>query len=248
MINSHIQISNFLLKAFAHKTVKDGLKVWYLDLEDNKIKEEKISKLDTEFGYYDKDVEDLLADAESAIGNIVRKFKDFERKKKNITISIKEMEIISRFIQYVLLRNSQIAQIFKEASIFLDEKSTHSDVIRYCEVGKPALILKGYKANILINKTNKSFVISKNVLYAERMNKQEIYLMPVSPKVAIVMMPIPMFNAYVKNEILEYAETIDENLIQRLNNTVYYTEKETSNKFVVGYKDELERLQNLNKK
>ena len=144
-----------------------------------------------------------------------------------------------------MLRNFKIAQIFRESSIFLDEQSTHSDVIRYCEGVKESLILRGYKPNILINKTNKQFIISKNVLYVERMDKQEIYLMPIAPKVAIVMMPLAMFNTHIKNGILEYANTIEKHLIERLNNTAYYTEKETSNKFVLGCKEELERLQKL---
>ena len=57
MINSHVQISKLLLKPFAHKT-EEGLKVWCLNLESNVITEEKISELDTVFGYYDEDVEE----------------------------------------------------------------------------------------------------------------------------------------------------------------------------------------------
>lgn len=245
LINSHIQISKLLLKPFAHKT-EEGLKVWYLNLENNTIAEEKINTLDTELGYYDEDVENLFAEAETAFGDIAKKFKEFESKKINPTISPKEFDVISRFIQYALLRNTQIAQALKEGSFFLDDNSTHSDVIRYCEVGEPALILKGYKANVLVNKTDRTFVIPKNVLYEEKTNGQEIYIMPIAPKVAIVMMPIDMFNGHIKNGILEHAETIDGNLIERLNSTAYRTEKETSNKFVVGLKEELEMLQKLN--
>lgn len=243
-INSHVQMSKLLLKPFAHNS-QEGLKVWCLDLEKNEITEEKINKLDTIYGYYDEDVEELLEKAETAFGNIAKKIKEFESKKISITISPKEANGISQFIQYILLRNEKISKLFKENSLFLDDNSTHSDVIRYCEIGEPAKILKGYKPNILINKTNKTFVIPRNVLYIEKMKSREIYIMPIAPKVAIIMMPTDVFNSYITDGILEYAETVEESLIEKLNNTAYCTEKENGNKFIVGAKEELEKLRVL---
>lgn len=244
-INSHVQISKCLLKPFSHKT-EEGLKVWCLDLKSNQIREERINKLDTIYAYYDEDVEKILENAETAFGDIARKIKDFESKKINITISKNEIDIIFKFIDYVLLRNEQIANILREDSYFLENNSSHSEVIRYCEIGEPIKILRGYQPNILVNKTNTDFIIARNVLYIEKMKGREIYLMPIAPKVAIILLPIELNNTYVKDGILEHAETTEVNLIQRLNNTAYYTEREASAKFIVGSKAELERIRLLN--
>ena len=244
-IKSHVQISKCLLKPFSHKT-KEGPKVWCLDLKSNLIKEEKINKLDTIYAYYDEDVEELLERAETAFGDIARKIKEFESKKINITLSKNEIDIIFKFIDYVLLRNEKVAKILKNGSYFLEKNSTHSEVIRYCEIGETIKILRGYQPNILVNKSDTEFIIARNVLYIEKMKGKEIYLMPIAPKVAIILLPTELNNTYIKDGILEHAETTEVNLIQRLNNTAYYTEKEVSGKFIVGMREELERIKQLN--
>lgn len=80
MQNSHVQLSQLLMRGFSFKTA-EGDKVRYLDLNDNTIKEEKVNKIDAIPGYFDEDVEQQLANIESKFGEVILKFKIFRKKK-----------------------------------------------------------------------------------------------------------------------------------------------------------------------
>ena len=58
-VKSHVQMPKGLMKAFSHRT-ENGRCVYYLDLKDMEIKEEKINALGAIEGYFDKNSELIL--------------------------------------------------------------------------------------------------------------------------------------------------------------------------------------------
>ena len=61
-MNSHVQIPKSILKNFAYKAGKKGLVVDCLDLKNNRIKKEKINKLDTIEDYYSEEFDKKMGE------------------------------------------------------------------------------------------------------------------------------------------------------------------------------------------
>lgn len=246
MQNSHVQLSQLLMRGFSYKT-KEGDKVQYLDLNDNIIKEEKVNKLDAIPGYFDEEVEKQLAEIESKFGEVIFKFKKFQKKEIDFILSKDNLNTIQCFIDCLILRNEKIATISKKSSVILSSfDATPSDVLRWydCEDNNYR-ILGNRKANVLVNKTDVDFVLPRNGLYMVRKNEKYEYVLPIAKKVAILMMDEKLYEEHRDGDILEYAYIDLDEGIKKFNDVAYYTEKDINNRFVIGSEEELKRLQKL---
>lgn len=248
MQNSHVQLSQLLMRGFSFKTTK-GDKVQYLDLNDNSIKEEKVNKLDAIPGYFDEDVEKQLAKIESKFGEVILKFKKFQKTEKDIILSRNDFNTIQCFIDCLILRNEKMSDLSKKSSIILSNfDATPSDVLRWYDYNDESYrILGNRKTNVLINKTNVDFVLPRNGFYCVRKNGEYEYILPVNKKVAIIMMDEKLYEEHKDGDILEYAYIDLDEEIKKFNNIAYYTEKDMNNKFLIGSETELKRLQKLKK-
>ena len=246
MQNSHVQLSQLLMRGFSFKTA-EGDKVRYLDLNDNTIKEEKVNKIDAIPGYFDEDVEQQLANIESKFGEVILKFKNFQKKEKNFMLSKNDLNVIYCFFDCLILRNEKMAALSEKSSVILSGfDATHSDVLRWYDYNDNSYRILGDKrVNILVNRTDMNFVLPRNGFYYVRKNGEYEYVLPLNKKVAIIMMDQKLYGEHRYGDILEYAYIDLDEEIKKFNDMAYYAEKDMNNKFVIGSEDELKRLQKL---
>ncbi len=91
------------------------------------------------------------------------------------------------------------------------------------------------------------FVLPKCGLYAVLSINFEkpVYIMPVSPEVAVIFLGKTDIQKYMDNNILGYLKA-ESDQVKLLNDLALSTELNMDNDFIIGEKDELERLLKLN--
>lgn len=250
-MNSHIQLPKFIMKNFSRKT-RDGFKVFYLDLKDNSIKEEKIKRIGTEKDYFSPNIEKFLSDnIESNIGEVCKKLKEFRKgKRKEISISYKEEESIKKFLKYSLIRSSRVIRTVNEASDISSLIGGYSanDMLSLVNFEKADNFFEDYRVDILENRTKVDFVISRNVFYSLMVKgKQTKYVFPITPKIAFVMINNEVYRNNKDDRSHQYLAISDNEKIKIMNLRANIEEQRYNNDFVIAYrKDELIPLQKYN--
>ncbi|MDD3041067.1 DUF4238 domain-containing protein [Bacteroides sp.] len=250
MVKSHTQIPKFLLKGFSHKT-KDGQKVFYLDLDDLLVKEGKINQLGTVVGFYNKEIEDFLnKNVERPFADLLVEFNEYAKeKRKPLTISRKDNDIIRRFMRYCLLRSDYfLAQVNTQSKLsFLVGGYTHNDVLAHVDFFSSNDFLENYNATILINHSDIEFVTLKNCYISAMVEgKQPKYIIPINRKIAIMLISNSE-NIGVKDtyEITPHI-VVSDDVMKSINARALFNEIQYSGKFLVCSREkELEELVDL---
>ena len=106
-INSHIYVPKSILNRFATSDEKNRKIIQYIDLEDMQVKKAKTSSFNTRLGYYNKENEEILSrEAESKIGNVIKKIENID---DLANLNTKDIESIYRYLSYQILRTDYFA-------------------------------------------------------------------------------------------------------------------------------------------
>lgn len=237
-INSHIQITQAILKGFAHRS-EDGYKVFYLDLSDNNIKEEKINKLGTELNYYDADVEKFLNDeVENKIGELIKQMKDFEKGKYVKFIFTPEIHvIIRRFFKYSFIRSTKIVKIANKKSELASVLGlcTTNNIIKFVDDSILDPFYNSYDSDIIINSSKVEFVAPRNCFYSiHTEGKFAKYVLPISPKIGFILIRKSELNCVYINGQHHYMNITDDEIARGFNKNALLSELEFNNDFIVA--------------
>lgn len=245
--NSHIQITQGILRGFSHKT-SEGNKVFYLDLNDFKIKEEKIRILGSKEFYYNEQNERYLSVIEKNFGEATAKIKMFGKgTKEKITLDQSDCKNIKRFFNYTFVRsekNLDEVNRYSVASKILGNMK-HDELIELVKSDEKSLsYFKDFKINVIINKTSKEFITLRSVYYLLKKHEynREMYIMPLNGKVAIAMIHNDDYHKYENKEGVFYLSINDENSVQKMNEIALRYEQKQNDEFIVGNMNELKRL------
>ena len=189
-IDSHVQITNAILKNFRRS---DG-KVMYLDLTTGKIGACSSGDLGTKNGYFSNEIETYLnKNFEDPYIKVINKIKPLLRNEKTsvaLTVddeqqvkkSIKNMILRSQLVKYSIIKNSQTAPMFA-TQIQNQLPFAFSYGFDYFKK------IDDYKMTILINNTEKQFIIARNCIYTIVVKEECWYITPISPKAAVALIP-----------------------------------------------------------
>ncbi len=196
-IHSHIQIPNTILKHFRDETDKEK-KVWYLDIKTQTINKKPSGRLGTSKGYYSIDGENYWnATIEDPIGKLNKQVLSFcAGDIKKITFHPQDMDIVKLYIKSAMVRSNNTFESMKKA-IPNNERYTDQELHDAMSVIGMKLfdtILKNLKfdnmvATVLINRTERSFVVPRNCFYCVERDAYPNYVMPISPKAALLLLP-----------------------------------------------------------
>lgn len=242
----HIQMPKFIMKRFAHRNAPiDGKTqpktVYVLDLSDYRIKEECINHLGTgEEGYYPKDLEDYFASLEGLFGNIQLKVNEFARMEAKgepfeLTVYKKEEADILRFIDMIFGRSETATKLFNENNAFYTAfgrdltKIEYNYMVSNFNIASPSSnsFEKTHKIAILLNQTKKEFVAPRNVYYVDWRGN---LIIPISPKAAIVAVPIGADDRYYALE--------SEQAVLEFNQAALIAEEKLNNCFLIARREE----------
>lgn len=235
-VNSHVQLTKSLLRNFSHKT-DEGEKVYYLDLSDSKIKEEKIKKLGTVYGYYSEDVEKFLSEeVENKIGDVAKRFKDFSKQKREqLTITSQNQDSIKMFFKYSLIRSKYIIREVNKASYFAEFLGgyTTNHIISFSDDRVLDDFFENYEVDILLNNSNVEFVIPRNCFYSGMVTgKPTKYILPINPRTAFVLIHKNELNCYIIDGKHYYPQINDDAVANSFNKRALFDEQHFNNTFV----------------
>lgn len=233
-INSHVILPKSILDRFSHRK-KEGDYVYYLDLNDKKIKEKKSRLLGTLKYYYTDKIEDELdRKFESKIGEVIKDIEDsiFKNHQRELT-DLDYIKIIRDFFKITKLRDPQFLEHFnKDISTKYNARINQNKVIEYNEVIE---YFDEKKVYLIINTSKFGFVTSYTLAHPFIVNEGDVYFMVVSPKIAFAI------HEQIKSDEIDVG-FYDEQSVLRVNLLYYRLEKGRSNNFIVGLKDDLDRL------
>lgn len=254
-VKSHIQVSRLLLKNFSFRKniqTKKGIdkspRVYYLDLQTQKISEEKINDIDSKFAYYNPMIEEYLAELETKVGEIFAIVKNYD--KKSVTLNKENIETIKDFFEYAIIRSpktlSDVNKQSKCTKIF--GNASHSFIINLFKSNKKLKMFEEYFPNILINDSDIPFILPKCIMYGIQLKKEKYpwFIMPIKNNIAIILQHKDCIKKYLNNGTMNLVKTEQNNLICLLNDIALKNEQSQNNKFLISSingLDELKRLQ-----
>lgn len=249
-VNSHIQIPNTILKHFRDENDPEK-KVWYLDIKTQIIAKKPSSRLGTSKGYYSIDGENYWNSIiEDPIGKLNKQVLSFcTREIKSITFRPRDMDIVKRYIKSAMVR-SQLALEAMRNTITNPEMYTEQQlhdalsVIGMTAVEDVAHSL-GFDemvSTILVNRTERNLVVPCNCFYCVLRDNHPNYIMPISPKGALIVLPKKQLQETIGN----YGVIDTPEQILRLNKHALKYECMINRAFVASNCfSELEYLQNF---
>lgn len=249
-IHSHIQIPKAILKHFRDESDPEK-KVWYLDVSTKQIGRRSSGRLGTSKGYFSKDGEDYWSKTiEDPIGKLNQQVLAFCSGEVNNTVfHPNDMEVVRRYIQAAMVRSESAYAAMKTAVTNQEEYTEQQlhDALSVIGMTVVSEITDGLDFNkmiatILVNRTSRNFVVPRNCFYFVERDGYPNYVMPISPKVALLLLP----REQLQNHVGNYGVIDKPEQILRLNRHALKYECLINGAFVAASScSELEDLQQL---
>lgn len=203
--NSHIQLPRSILEGFSvrktitnqrdqHKITKT---VFCMDMEGN-ISEQDIKEINTEFGYYENEVETkILARVESAFGQIKNKIITALKKRdcSSIEILITETDIsaVRKYCSLCVIRSQKFVNDVANKSLMINHlRNEPQNAIAYHYTHNPDIVDKFFaKHNLtfLINQTENNLILPQYgilLLDKDHKTKYDVFI-PVAPNLTLLL-------------------------------------------------------------
>lgn len=191
-VRSHIQIPKGILKQFSDASGR----VHYLNVNTGKIGLAGPKVLGTEYGYYSEEQEKYLnREIESPLTSLASKVRDFlEQKRQTLTLSASAEKSLKKYITGAMARSELSMDAFLSASVtaaFFTPQQNHDHLVYFStkKNGGVAEIIKDHFLVLLINKTEKNFVVPRNCFYVASSYGCECIVAPISPQCALCLFP-----------------------------------------------------------
>jgi len=251
-VKSHVQMPKGLMKAFSHRT-ENGRCVYYLDLKDMEIKEEKINVLGTIKGFFDSNSEAILDQLyESPFFHATQNIRKFLRDELvSYSFTQEDEDAFLNFLKVSLTRSKKIRGSMENKSIIASvlPEVFHAQVVPTMHmVLSSTSILEGLHLNFLINKSALNLIAPRNCAVYSVKDGFGYYILPISPHVAVLYQPEQLFKRMFNDEgCLCYALVGqgEEEIIRSINLAAAKNERFYNNEFLIGAgREELEILKN----
>ena len=245
-VDSHIQITNFILKQFRSK---DG-KVLHLDLEENRIRSCSSKELGTEYGYYSDEMEQYLnREIEKPFADFVSKIIRFTKdKSERLDLPIIVEDICKRFVTAAAYRSRFVMDYSYKNSytaFLLDDQTNHDQTVFYGTQLDNGIMppLESQRMLVILNQSSRDFVVPRNCWYIVSGGGAQCIILPVTPNCALELVP-ENYTGNTHNGIEERIEYIDDpDDIAYMNNCALQFEYAFNHSFVASAsREELSRL------
>lgn len=249
-INSHIYVPKSILNRFATIDEKNRKILQYIDFKDMQIKKATTSSFNTKLGYYSKQNEEILSrEAESKIGNVIKKIENID---DNTKLNKKDIEAIYRYLAYQILRTDYFSyELNNRFKTNWSNKFIKNELIREeTELDTVYNVIKDEDIHIIIDNSETKLVLPINSMYTFNPNSNEYtWILILAPNIAISFMPKGTIKKLSngkddsKVKILEFRKE-QEDIIKSFNLRAIGTQYKDSSemKCVIGLEKELNYL------
>lgn len=240
--NSHIVIPQSFLKHFADKNKI----VNYIDMNTLEIKEAKVRDFGAKYGYYSKYIENYLSiNFESRVGIITKILAEFGKgKMKTVGITKEMLEDIYSFFDIVSYRNPKMLEIINKDSFStkISGEISHDDMLRMIKNMKLPHIYQDLEFNIMVNKTERNFVINETMITdVSAINKKGLLILPINYKECLCLMNKEYYQEYIHKGYLYYISIEQESIIEEINKEIFKNARREKEN-IIGSRVELEKL------
>lgn len=188
-INSHIYVPKSILNRFATIDEKNRKIIQYIDLEDMQVKKAKTSSFNTQLGYYSKENEEILSrEAESKIGNVIKKIENINDREK---LNKKDIESMYRYLAYQILRTDYFSyELNNRFKTNWENEFIKNELIKEeNELDIVYNVIRNEDIYVIINKSETKFVLPINTMYTFNPDSNEyIWMLILSLNIAISFM------------------------------------------------------------
>lgn len=226
VVNSHILIPQSILKRFGFK--KNGWKVNYISYPYSEIFESKIKDYGAEYGYYDMYIEkEIEKRYECKIGKFTKELNDWTSKsydEENTDYTFNETLVLDIF-DMAMYRNPKYLKFYNENSIaskaFGD--ATPSEFMDFTFRHNFPAIFKDLRANIILNDTEKNFIINKSMISIIRFNESndDVIIMPITQKLCLALITEAFYNEMKTDTGVCYMYINDSEQIDLINEQIF---------------------------
>lgn len=246
-IKSHVQMPRFLLKKFEG----NNRGFYYYDVEKKIIGTNGFAKSTNRIkNYYSASIEGLLnQNIEQPFSLLVRKIEKVDFGKESFQLSSEEVKTVKLFIRSLIARSPAMFNEFEiDSRLNRQEGNNHNDDIFLYRMHQAESlgVFDDHNITLLLNKTALPFVLSVSGMFNIQIRNQRILMLPVLPKVAVVL--FPKDQTEMNTEHNKHSVIICEDEQQIINcNLIAFTSQCNSNwgRVVSSNKPLLERLMNL---
>ena len=176
---------------------------------------------------------------------ITKEINDFRNRKNPEVLFTKEkIEDIYSFFDVTTYRNTKILKQVNEESIAskIMGDMTHDQFMSFIFSKDFPHVYKGMKFNIIINKTQRDFIINDSMISSIVCdNGNEIIIMPINKKECLALLPEEYYKKYYINGELYFMNIENEEDVEMINRYIYRFSKK-NNENIIGTKNELEIL------
>ena len=241
-VDSHIQLPRFILNYFK----RPNGQVCYLSLNDFRLHSYGPKKLGTQKGYFSKEMEQYLSrEIEHPFSKLVAEVTAFvEEEKESITLPADVENVCKRYVSAAAYRSEKAYSNFVEGSLsagLFDVQTNHDDLVLFSTQHNGGIFpgLEDARMAVLVNRTERSFVVPRNCFYAISSNSMPCIIVPVSPKCAFSLVP-EAFPVEKDHHLWLINDPVD---VCRMNKQALCMEYAFNHEFVVSTdKSELEQL------
>ena len=191
-VDSHIQLPRFILNYFK----RPNGQVCYLSLNDFRLHSCGPKKLGTQKGYFSKEMEQYLSrQIEHPSSKLVAEVTAFvEQEKESITLPADVENVCKRYVSAAAYRSEKAYSNFMEGSLtagLFDAQTNHDDLVLFSTQHNGGIFLGLEKARmmVLVNRTERLFVVPRNCFYIISSNSMPCIIAPTSPKCAFGIVP-----------------------------------------------------------
>lgn len=188
-VNSHIQMSRFLLARFEN----EHHSFFYYDVEKGFIGSNGHAKsMNTEHGYYPDEIEKLLnTEIEEPFSQILKFIESLDLDKPFFAMTNTVESNIKKFLVSLMIRSPLLMDSINRTSAFFQffspaDRHTLAITQGIMEAEKQK-VFDRYRVTFTVNKTEKPFVLPISGLYSYSLNEYVHLSLPISPQMAITL-------------------------------------------------------------
>ena len=247
-VNSHVQIPNCILKHFRSSNGK----VFYYDIKTQLIRSTASGKLGVEFGYYSDAIENYLnQEIETPISKLITKILPFSLGKvQSFQLSYEMEYTFKKYITAAIARSNQSNELlykYSYTAFLVDEQINHDDLVFASTQYNGGIHPKIEKSKmfIVINRSNRKFVVPRNCFYIVHSRGKPCIIAPISPYCSLELVPENNKTGNDSPDEVTRLEFIDNpDIVKRMNQHAFQQEYIINSSFVASSdKKELEELQ-----
>lgn len=191
--SNHIQTPKSILKGFSfrEKIINENGKpenhnyVYQMDMLGH-IEKKNIKECNSQVGFYSEYKEKQLSNVETFFGDVKKKILRFIKSNDDLKLSPKEVSIIRLFYRSCMARSQKFVGQIKNGIIFSNMITGNLNEYIMQEIENDDLF-NDYVPSVIINKTQQNFVLPQKCWYGLRVENFDLVVMPVDPKIAIVL-------------------------------------------------------------